>query len=58
MSTKNLVKTLNVLIALILLSIPVSGQIGTRFPSEKKVVKDPVTGTELTFLNEYSLRRF
>jgi oligogalacturonide lyase len=25
-------------------------QIGTRFPSEKKVVKDPVTGTELTFL--------
>lgn len=28
----------------------VSGQIGTHFPSEKKVVKDPVTGTELTFL--------
>ncbi len=27
-----------------------SAQIGTRFPSEKKVVKDPVTGTELTFL--------
>ncbi len=25
-------------------------QIGTRFPSERKVVKDPVTGTELTFL--------
>lgn len=25
-------------------------QIGTRFPSEKKVVKDPATGTELTFL--------
>jgi oligogalacturonide lyase len=25
-------------------------QIGTRFPSEKKIVKDPVTGTELTFL--------
>jgi oligogalacturonide lyase len=28
----------------------VSAQIGTRFPSEKKTVKDPVTGTELTFL--------
>jgi oligogalacturonide lyase len=25
-------------------------QIGTRFPSEKKVIKDPVTGTMLTFL--------
>lgn len=25
-------------------------QIGKRFPSEKKVIKDPVTGTELTFL--------
>jgi oligogalacturonide lyase len=29
---------------------PISAQIGTRFPSEKKLVKDPVTGTELTFL--------
>ena len=28
----------------------VSGQIGTRFPSEKKIVTDPVTGTQLTFL--------
>jgi oligogalacturonide lyase len=27
-----------------------SGQIGTRFPSERKVVTDPVTGTKLTFL--------
>lgn len=26
------------------------GQIGTRFPVERKVVKDPVTGTPLTFL--------
>ena len=25
-------------------------QIGKRFPSERKVVKDPVTGTVLTFL--------
>lgn len=27
-----------------------SAQIGTRFPSEKKIVKDPVTGAQLTFL--------
>jgi oligogalacturonide lyase len=50
MNTNALVKTLSVLITLILFVYPVSGQIGTRFPSEKKVVKDPVTGTELTFL--------
>jgi oligogalacturonide lyase len=31
-------------------SVSVSGQIGTRFPSEKKIVTDPVTGTKLTFL--------
>jgi oligogalacturonide lyase len=29
---------------------PAQAQIGTRFPSEKKVVTDPVTGVELTFL--------
>ena len=28
----------------------VDAQIGRRFPSEKKIVKDPVTGTMLTFL--------
>src|SRR6188472_3452388 len=28
----------------------VNAQIGKRFPSERKVVKDPVTGTMLTFL--------
>lgn len=28
----------------------ISAQIGTRFPSEKKIVTDPVTGTQLTFL--------
>ncbi len=28
----------------------VSAQIGTRFPPEKKIVLDPVTGTQLTFL--------
>lgn len=29
---------------------PANAQIGARFPSERKVVKDPVTGTMLTFL--------
>ena len=28
----------------------ISAQIGTRFPPEKKIVTDPVTGTQLTFL--------
>ena len=30
--------------------VDASAQIGRRFPSERKVVKDPVTGTALTFL--------
>jgi oligogalacturonide lyase len=38
------------LAALLLASLDVSAQIGKRFPSEKKIVKDPVTGTLLTFL--------
>ncbi len=29
---------------------PAHGQLGKRFPSERKVMKDPVTGTMLTFL--------
>ena len=33
-----------------MLSLSASAQIGRRFPSEKKIVKDPVTGTMLTFL--------
>jgi oligogalacturonide lyase len=33
-----------------LLATPAQAQIGRRFPSERKVVKDPVTGTMLTFL--------
>ena len=33
-----------------MLSTPADAQIGKRFPSERKVVKDPVTGTMLTFL--------
>src|SRR2546428_5150888 len=34
----------------IILACTVDAQIGRRFPSEKKVVKDPVTGTMLMFL--------
>lgn len=34
----------------VVLPLAVSAQIGTRFPSERTVVKDPVTGTMLTFL--------
>ncbi|MFZ0282980.1 MAG: hypothetical protein WAL29_15110 [Bacteroidales bacterium] len=34
----------------IMFSPSLHSQIGTRFPSEKKVITDPVTGTRLTFL--------
>ncbi|HER07979.1 MAG TPA: hypothetical protein ENO20_03625, partial [Bacteroides sp.] len=30
--------------------MPLEAQIGTRFPSERKVVQDPVTGVDLIFL--------
>jgi len=36
--------------ASLLLASTASAQIGRRFPSEKKVVPDPVTGIPLTFL--------
>jgi oligogalacturonide lyase len=39
-----------VLGSMILLALPAFASIGQRFPSEKKVVVDPVTGTALTFL--------
>jgi oligogalacturonide lyase len=35
---------------LLLLTASAHAQIGRRFPSERKVIKDPVTGTMLTFL--------
>ncbi len=38
------------LCATLLLSNAAMAQIGTRFPSERKVIADPVTGTILTFL--------
>jgi oligogalacturonide lyase len=39
-----------ILASCILVAITTQAQIGRRFPSEKKVVKDPVTGIMLTFL--------
>jgi oligogalacturonide lyase len=39
-----------VVFTLVIFPLDISSQIGTRLPSEKKIVKDPVTGTELTFL--------
>lgn len=35
---------------LLSLAAPASAQIGRRFPSEKKIIPDPVTGVPLTFL--------
>ncbi|MGD0341343.1 MAG: hypothetical protein ABSA76_06520 [Bacteroidales bacterium] len=34
----------------LIISSATKAQIGTRFPSEKKIVKDPITGIDLTFL--------
>jgi oligogalacturonide lyase len=42
-------------LAIILLSSAAFSQIGKRFPSEKKVIKDPVTGVQLTFLTSKPL---
>jgi oligogalacturonide lyase len=46
-------KFLSIVLVLVFLLIPViriQAQIGTCFPSEKKTIKDPATGTELTFI--------
>ena len=43
-------RVLTFLCAALLFSASASAQIGKQFPSERKVVKDPVTGTMLTFL--------
>jgi len=45
-----LITILSTLVLSLVLIVAADGQIGRRFPSEKKVVKDPVTGTMLTFL--------
>src|SRR5476649_1963020 len=41
------------LCASLLLTLPASAGIGARFPSEKKIVPDPVTGVPLTFLTTH-----
>src|SRR5580765_4276359 len=40
----------SIIFAIIFIFQVADAQIGKRFPSEKKIVKDPVTGTMLTFL--------
>src|SRR6195952_1255924 len=50
MKMKNSLFAAAVLGASFLLQLTAHAQIGKRFPSERKVVKDPVTGTMLTFL--------
>ena len=40
--------------SLVLMLSSTFAQIGTRFPSEKKIIKDPVTGVELVFLTSKS----
>ena len=41
-----------------LLPLSLSAQVGTRFPSEKKIIQDPVTGTMLEFLTTATSNSF
>lgn len=50
MKFKNCRKTYAALIILVLAVSSATAQIGRRFPSEKKLVTDPVTGAQLAFL--------
>lgn len=50
MKLKPFLLTAAVFSASLWLALPAFAQIGTRFPSEKKIVEDPVTGVPLTFL--------
>ena len=47
-------RTLACIITSMMLALPVSAQIGRRFPSERKVINDPKTGVELIFLTSQS----
>jgi len=38
------------ILLVLMILIPAKSQIGSRFPSERKVIKDPVTGAKLIFL--------
>ena len=48
------IRTFACIIASMMLALPVSAQIGRRFPSERKVINDPKTGVELIFLTSQS----
>ena len=50
MITKTLFATALLAAGASFLPLTLSAQIGTRFPSEKKIVPDPVTGVPLSFL--------
>lgn len=50
MTTKKMIS----LCAMLLWAASALAQIGTRFPSERKVMKDPKTGVELVFLTSKS----
>lgn len=45
---------LSLILVFLLISSTINAQIGTHFPSEKKIAIDPVTGTQLTFLTSKS----
>lgn len=47
-------KKLTVTLLSMLLPVCLMAQMGTRFPSERKVIKDPLTGVELVFLTSKS----
>ncbi|MBR6180429.1 MAG: hypothetical protein IKQ77_04360 [Prevotella sp.] len=47
-------KKLKCFLFLLVIPICLMAQMGTRFPSERKVVKDPLTGVELVFLTSKS----
>jgi oligogalacturonide lyase len=50
MTKTSLVTRVLTLLLAVSLGSPTDAQIGRRFPSERKVVPDPVTGVPLTFL--------
>lgn len=50
MRSRTLLTGLLALAILQILSLPATAQMGRRFPSEKKIVTDPVTGVPLAFL--------
>ena len=47
---KTVLRFCTIIVACVFVALSASGQIGRRFPSEKKIIPDPVTGVPLTFL--------